>query len=746
MGVCSVACVGPPQESMEPQASASMERRDVESTPAGGRKVAMLCAGLVATGFFGMLSALLQARSELQRMHDEKSSLKVKHSAALRERDKEVHASRQRTEQQHSATLRAREKELHVSRQRLDQLLQQINVLNASNATMANWYSVAQLQLQSYESSTQQLSAALRRAQGEARTMKQSLRDAERQRDAEKERKVKESSSSGAAAMVEGSSSSGAAAKVEEDSSSTPAGGLRYAALKVTWRGERGGTYRIIGESPTELVAALEDPSFSTAVASTPDVALTAWLPCRANDTYTVTVHLLSGATANRATIPGVVYLTDKFNFSQHPGAIMPGTRFTKIFKPSYTSAAPVPMGCDGSASCLILLGKMRCDGSVTVRSTELMHPASSSPYLIGGWRKQPTPFPSAPGLPRAVWVSGNLRQVAEELDAAWYGGKAFTRPASQRLPKRKSFKWKPHEPAMSTDGREKASYQWVDLLASTGRQGKLQQGLAGASRREARGKFWIHVAGDSIGSGLAAALMLFFAERSAREELGSGPKQTWKNYSALWNPLYSCKNWQRFEVEVGRVRISWIHWAQTRCLHGSSARPAAAQLIELGLWDCDRETQAGPSCAKERAAADPTSVDASCYSQCTSKPDVLLLQSGLWDVQDRPIDALPGEVDSLLRQLKSRHVPSTRLAWLGPLAVWRATGVHSWRTYHRLLEHAQTLVAPVLEKHGVALVNALQMFAALPRDQATGDGSHWHVDLYMDWMNVILNELRILA
>ena len=53
---------------------------------------------------------------------------------------------------------------------------------------MATWNSVAQYQLRSYEASTQELSAALRAAQDEARTMKQSLRDAERQQAAEKQK------------------------------------------------------------------------------------------------------------------------------------------------------------------------------------------------------------------------------------------------------------------------------------------------------------------------------------------------------------------------------------------------------------------------------------------------------------------------------------------------------------------------------------------------------------------------------
>ena len=173
-----------------------MDRRDVKSTSASSREASVLCASLFAAiGLFGtiggLVGQLVDTRSELQHARNEKSTLQMKQ----RQHEKELRASRQRMEhsmQQHrvnySVTIRAREKELYASRVRHEQLLHQIDLLNTSNATMATWNSVAQYQLRSYEASTQELSAALRAAQDEARTMKQSLRDAERQQAAEKQK------------------------------------------------------------------------------------------------------------------------------------------------------------------------------------------------------------------------------------------------------------------------------------------------------------------------------------------------------------------------------------------------------------------------------------------------------------------------------------------------------------------------------------------------------------------------------
>lgn len=506
---------------------------------------------------------------------------------------------------------------------------------------------------------------------------------------------------------------------------------LRFAALKVTWRGERGATFRVLGESETELVAAVED-SPNDHDRNTRH----AWLPCRPNQEYELTVQKLTSNAANLAQIPATAI--HEVNFAKEPGPFMPGTRFAKSQKPTYSTAMPV-----STAPRPTRLGRARCNGSVTVPATELLHPSSSSSHLIGGWRKEAAAFPSVSDVPLAAWSVGNLRQFAEEINGAWYGGKIFTRKPEQKIPSRKAFRWVPHEPTMSSQQLSETPRPrpWFDLLASTDRQGQLRQRRV-ESPKSYKGKFWIHIAGDSIGSGLATALALFFLKRSAKKELGS---PSWKSYSTREGP-YSCKNWERFDVEVGKVHISWIHWVQTRCLRGSSARPAVSQLIELGLWRCDDRTSSGATCAQRQAASNPTSVQQSCYNQCVARPDLLLLQSGLWDVQDPcRTDALAGEVDSLLRQLTSMHLRNASLAWLGPLAVWRASGQASWRTMHRLIEHANTL-APVLEKHGVPLINALQMFSGLPQDKVTPDGSHWHLDVYMDWLNVILNELGIMT
>ena len=712
------------------------------------RKVAgLLSVVFAAVVIAGLSISLIHARSDLQAVLKQNGSLQLHQSA-------------------HLATLRSREKELRVSRQRLDQQLHEISALNASNATLASWISDAQHQMKVYDNSVQSLTAVLRRAQF---TSKQTLHKAEEQRrkyddersalandlreqraEYERERARRNATLRSRAAGVRqrlGVTHSTVADSVVQEMTKQAAAAsqltheakvhghwsnldLRYAALKVSWRGERGATFRVLGESETELVGAVEDlPSGHD------KSARHVWLPCRPNQEYELSVQQLTSKAANLAEIPGTAI--HEVNFAKEQGPFTPGTRFAKPQKPSYSSAMPVSFVPKPTR-----LGRARCDESVTVPAAELLRPSSSSPRLIGGWRKEDAAFPSVPDVPPAAWAVGNLRQFAEEINGAWYGGKIFTRQPTQKISLRKAFRWVPHEPTMSSEQREPPPrlWPWLDLLASSGRQKKLRQGRAkGANVSEA--KFWIHIAGDSIGSGLAMALALFFLKRSAKQELRS---PIWKSYSTR-EGSYSCKNWQRFEVAVGEVRISWIHWVQTRCVRGSSARPAVSQLIELGLWMCDDKTSKGGACAQHQAATNPSAVQHRCYEQCIARPDVLLLQSGLWDVQDRPADALAGEVESLLRQLTSAHLRNTTLAWLGPLAVWRTSGEKSWRTMHRLIAHADAL-APVLKSHGVLLINALQMFTGLPQDKVTPDGSHWHLDVYMDWLNVILNELGVMT
>jgi len=120
------------------------------------------------------------------------------------------------------------------------------------------------------------------------------------------------------------------------------------------------------------------------------------------------------------------------------------------------------------------------------------------------------------------------------------------------------------------------------------------------------------------------------------------------------------------------------------------------------------------------------------------TSPHVLALQSGNWDVQERPVTSFEQEMPKFLAILRA-WLPQTRIIWLGPLHL-KVKG-EAWRTSFRLEEHARML-SRLLRPHDIPLITAHSMYSAIDN---TCDGRHFELQYYLDWFNLLLNEwLRV--
>ena len=114
--------------------------------------------------------------------------------------------------------------------------------------------------------------------------------------------------------------------------------------------------------------------------------------------------------------------------------------------------------------------------------------------------------------------------------------------------------------------------------------------------------------------------------------------------------------------------------------------------------------------------------------------PDLLVLSSGLWDVQDGSAASYAQSVPLLIDLLR-RRLPHTTLLWLGPLPTTPTE--HTWRTMHRLAEHTAVGLRAPLGRLGVPLLDLLPAFSAVP----SVDGRHFELQYYADALSIILNE-----
>ena len=83
--------------------------------------------------------------------------------------------------------------------------------------------------------------------------------------------------------------------------------------------------------------------------------------------------------------------------------------------------------------------------------------------------------------------------------------------------------------------------------------------------------------------------------------------------------------------------------------------------------------------------------------------PDLLVIHSGAWDLQDHEPESLVAQIPQLLAILR-RWLPKTQVLWIGPLQ-FVVTGI-GWRTGFRAEQHAAA-IARVLRSQNVPLINA---------------------------------------
>ena len=201
-----------------------------------------------------------------------------------------------------------------------------------------------------------------------------------------------------------------------------------------------------------------------------------------------------------------------------------------------------------------------------------------------------------------------------------------------------------------------------------------------------------IHIVGDSLSSGLFVSLVVASSRMNDALPL-------WKAASNLSD--YLCARLRPLAIQTEWADLSWM-FATTHAVDGFFSR-------------------------------DPNVIYAEHGFPHISSPDLILIQSGLWDVHDREAESLNPEVLRLITLLRT-WFPATFVIWLGPLHTSEVGP--TWRTARRLQQHAFT-IRRLLEKVSVPFVDARSMFAAINN---TDDGRHYEIAQYWSWANLVLN------
>ena len=218
---------------------------------------------------------------------------------------------------------------------------------------------------------------------------------------------------------------------------------------------------------------------------------------------------------------------------------------------------------------------------------------------------------------------------------------------------------------------------------------------------------------------------------------------------------IAASKTWKRFENEdeyysqglqplvfdVGSwLRISFMFWPNRLCVRGMFDRKVDLVFRELGIKRSRADT--GPNISSE---------------QGWEQPDVLVLQNGIWDVQDRPASHCTRGVQQILR-LTQKWLPRSQVVMMGPLQTY-VEGKKSWRTTYRLVEHS-IYVARVTKLLQVGLQSNIQvsnhqeynmptvlkdisMYSSINCER---DQRHYQLHFYTHVFNLLLNEIGRLA
>jgi hypothetical protein len=286
-----------------------------------------------------------------------------------------------------------------------------------------------------------------------------------------------------------------------------------------------------------------------------------------------------------------------------------------------------------------------------------------------------------------------------------------------------KTLVWEPHVQLGSTDGVR----AWMDFLQQdAGHNSTVQVARSQPTNNLILSpRPWMHIAGDSVTSSLAPVMVAWFGDAHHHRAA------VWRHFVSY--STYKCTGFKPFEYDsLPAMSLSYMNWVN-KGANGTSARPAHILLRELGLSTCASHL------LKEPTSTCLTGKDG-------GGPDVLLLGSGPWELQDREPESFAVEVAQLLPVLR-RLLPHTRLLVLGPLGQYlspEGEAVRSWRTQHRAMRLSRALRHVVSRQGDPSVLSFLDLSGPLAAigHSHTVDGTHFLGESILDVVNMLLNEL----
>jgi len=340
----------------------------------------------------------------------------------------------------------------------------------------------------------------------------------------------------------------------------------------------------------------------------------------------------------------------------------------------------------------------------------------SRSLFTVGGWRRRRIALPPSPN--ESFWSAYNLNWFAVAFSTGEmnpYSRVVFASnqegPLLRALHGIKTLVWVPHASCLQIGDSGRAR-PWVDFLAQP-------RALVLEPRP------WVHIASDSVASSLWPVIVAWFGGLQHRRD------PIWQKFSSY--STYKCTSFKPFEYNaLPAARLSWMNWVN-KGANGTSSRPAHLLLTELGLPTCTSHLRYTPngSCS--------TSSDG-------GGPNVLILNSGPWELQDRAPEAFAVQLAQLLPALR-QLLPQTRILIVGPFGQYLSRGgepVRSWRTQHRALRLSHEL-QQVVYRHGepsfISFLDLTNPLAAIGHSH-TVDGTHFLGESILDVVNMLLNEL----
>ena len=500
-----------------------------------------------------------------------------------------------------------------------------------------------------------------------------------------------------------------------------PQQSCRYHALRVQWSAPQNCTFFVRGESGAEIIGSAEHVRNGTSYVS--------WVPCLLGGAYNVTIYRLSHAAANAAEIPDGAFVSMPLpNTTRWRKPWTPRSRFMNDAYPPYSQGAPINE-----------VRTLHEETHVCTLKIEQRRIGRDSAHLIGGWEKLKYEVAGSvntcdketrcccissetyathgrrlplPIQPTSVWSAKSIQDYgcafAPPMMPHTYHGRR-----AQALARDKRLLWRPHNPAECDRGDPRgASAPWIDFVRLATQRADAPSGLLSLKQNESsvpHAPIWIHVVGCSTTSGLVGAANMLFNEMNASKgRMQLSTQQEKQLLKSATHDGYSCKNFRPLRFGCSSLNVSYMMWV-SRTIPGSiRGRPAEAILTELGL------------AAVERG------------------PDLLVVGSGLWDVQDERREQFEqsGLEARALVHLLRRWFPKTTLIWTSEPMPKLGPNLKGWRTADRMHAYGRA-IRSALHPLGVPFISVHSMFSPLP----SVDGRHYEMEYSMDWLSVVLNE-----